>query len=314
MTSVFEKLKAEQSSMLDELKRRSNVEKKKRLDAGKKVKEVSKARRLQKEQRNQLERQDELERQRRQSKLSADLSVSLKKVVDHLTEVKDDVSLDEAWRRLSLKGNRAKLIDVLKKNRFVEVIDGRAAGAPKAGVVLRYRAKFPHVRSRADVVDFLTQRWQKPADPESGEGCGVSLEDVADCYRNARADVEELLRQGRIYAITHQASREKLLFCPPLPMETPLGSRKEDGDANSVSRIDESLVGLWNDTALPSKEALEDELRACGIKPAWQNTRVRKLSVKKTKKKPKQRDFRFAKVTNVHMPELFQTKQPEKWA
>ena len=97
--SKFEELKADRS-YLEELKKKSEKERIRRQAGAKKLKEEHKLKRLQKEQELKDEQRRREEKLRRQAKVSVEVTVSLKKVIDHLTEVKKLVVLDQVFKEL----------------------------------------------------------------------------------------------------------------------------------------------------------------------------------------------------------------------
>merc|ERR1712203_76056 len=103
--SALEKLKADRS-YLEELKLKSEKERVRRKAGAKKIWDEALQKRLQKEQEAKLEKERLLERQRRQSKVSADVTMSMKKVIDHLTEVKEVVAIDVIFKHLGCKGSK----------------------------------------------------------------------------------------------------------------------------------------------------------------------------------------------------------------
>ena len=85
----MDKVKADRS-LIEELKRKSGVERKRREDAARKLREETQEKKRLKLNEEATKRQKEIDKQKRLSKVSAELIVSLKKVVDHLTEVKEN--------------------------------------------------------------------------------------------------------------------------------------------------------------------------------------------------------------------------------
>lgn len=57
---------------------------------------------------------------------------------------------------------------------------------------------------------------------------------------------------------------------------------------------------------------LEDALRKAKIDPSRKRGIEKRAVVTKTRKKAEKRDFKYRKVTNVHMPELFDFHQPDQ--
>merc|ERR1712174_23795 len=170
--SALEKLKADRS-YLEELKRKSEKERKRRQSSSQKHKEEQKLKRLREQQELKEEQQRREERQRRLAKVSVDVSVSLKKVVDHLVEVKQLLPLDQVFKQLGCKGSKLKLLELLKKSSFVEVKDDTKP------VLVKYKSKYD-INNKAELMDFMFKKWKQPVGLEVSHG--LLAEDVADSY------------------------------------------------------------------------------------------------------------------------------------
>lgn len=286
--SALEKLKADRS-YLEELKLKSEKERVRRKAGAKKIRDEALQKRLQKEQEAKLEKERLLERQRRQSKVSADVTMSMKKVIDHLTEVKEVVAIDVIFKHLGCKGSKLKLLELLRKSPFVEVRDQAKP------IMVKYKSKYD-IKSKSEMLDFMFKLWSKPVNTQ--EGHGAKAEDVADSYLGCDKDIEVLVSQGKFHQVTNPKTQESFLFYPDRGTE--------------AAPLDAQLASIWGETKVGKASDLEQELRECGIAPAAKVFKWRGLLSKKIKKKTqrKPREYRARNVTNVHMPELFQKSQP----
>jgi len=133
--SQLEKLKLD-TAYFDELRRKSEKERVRRQAGAKKLKEEHKQKRLQREQQLKLEQQRREEKQRRQAKVSVEVTLSLKKVIDHLTKVKDLVPLDVIFKQLGCKGSKQKLLELLRKSPYAEVKEGTKP------LLVKYKSKY----------------------------------------------------------------------------------------------------------------------------------------------------------------------------
>jgi len=287
MASVYDKLRAESAFNLEELKKKSIEERKKRGTAAQKLKQDAKKKRLAKERQHKEKRLLEIERQQKQNKLDANVVVNLKKVVDRLLELKEEVSFSKVVKNLKLQGDQSKLLELLKKNKFVQVKDGTS-------VTLKYKGKYD-IENKQDMLQLLHKVWKQPLDLENVQT--VIYDDLKDCYKAAESDLQDMLKSGEIFAIINPKSSTRLIFCPDLSEKT---------------QIDGDVISLWNEVKVNSDD-IDNELLDCGITPAPRVSKwkFRGIGKKKKKKNAQKREYRPKTVTNIHMPELFQGKQPD---
>jgi len=247
--------------------------------------------RLEKEEEAKKEKDRLMERQRRQAKVSVDVTMSMKKVIDHLTEVKKLVALDAVFKQLGCKGSKLKLLEHLKKSAYVEVRDETKP------VMVKYKSKYD-IQNKEELFEFMYKLWSKPVNTEDEHG--VSLDDVADSYLGCDKDIEKLVSQGKFYQVLNTKTQKAQLFYPDK------GVREKF--------LDTQLVNLWHERKVTDAGALEKSLKDSGIAPAtkafkWRGLLSKKAGAKKGQKKP--REYRPRNVTNVHMPELFTQDQPK---
>lgn len=285
--SALDKLRAD-SSYLEELKRKSEKERIRRKGAAKKQKDEANQKRLQKEKEAKLEQERLRERQRRQAKVSVEITMSLKKVIDHLTELKETVAFDAIYKKLGCKGSKAKLLELLKKSTFVEV---QEEAKP---ILVKYKSKYD-VKNETELLNFMHGLWSKPVNTDAEHG--ALAEDVVESYRGCAKDVERLVSQGKFYQIANMKTQQVRLFYPD--------------STTSEAPLDPQLLSLWHEKKVSADE-LDGKLRDAGIAPAtrvfkWRALLSKKVAVKKVEKK---RRMNYRNVTNIHMPELFQQAQP----
>lgn len=287
--SALDKLKAD-TAYFEELRRKSEKERIRRKAGAKKLKDEAQQKKLLKEQEAKAAEQRALERQKRQAKVSVEVTLSMKKVIDHLTEVKQLVALDAIFKQLGCKGSKIKLLDLLRKSPFVEVRDETKP------VLVKYKSKYD-IKDESELLDFMYRHWSKPVNTENV--LGVALEDVADSYLDCDKDINKLVAQGKFYSIMNPKVRKAQVFYPD--------------KATQHKPLDPQLLTLWNERKVESEEDLEKALRESGIAPAkrvfkWRSllANMKKKKGKKIQKKP--REYTARNVTNAHMPELFQKK------
>lgn len=214
--------------------------------------------------------------------------MSLKKVIDHLTELKETVAFDAIYKKLGCKGSKAKLLELLKKSTFVEV---QEEAKP---ILVKYKSKYD-VKNETELLNFMHGLWSKPVNTDAEHG--ALAEDVVESYRGCAKDVERLVSQGKFYQIANMKTQQVRLFYPD--------------STTSEAPLDPQLLSLWNEKKVSADE-LDGKLRDAGIAPAtrvfkWRALLSKKVAVKKVEKK---RRMNYRNVTNIHMPELFQQAQP----
>jgi transcription initiation factor TFIIE subunit beta len=289
--SALEKLKADRS-YLEELKRKSEKERKRRQSSSQKHKEEQKLKRQREQQELKDEQQRREERQRRLAKVSVDVSVSLKKVVDHLVEVKQLLPLDQVFKQLGCKGSKLKLLELLKKSTYVEVRD------EVKPVLVKFKSKYD-INNKEELLDYMFKQWKQPLGNDAP--LGLLVDDVADSYFDCDKDVESLVSEGQFYQVLNPKTQQKFLFFPDRTTQ--------------VKPLTPALAGLWNDQKINEPgHTLDDLLKESGIAPATRCSKWSKLGrsnkIDKKKKQKQKREYQPRNVTNAHMPELFKAKQP----
>eukprot|EP00850_Spirogloea_muscicola_P002637 SM000010S04275 [mRNA] locus=s10:599826:601305:- [translate_table: standard] len=125
---------------------------------------------------------------------------------------------------------------------------------------------------------------------------GTPIADIKDAYPGVLNDVQELKAAGQIWAITNTDNNEEVVY----PNDPKLMGFK----------VEDDLKQLLRSIELPREFVdVERELIKAGIKPVSDPARRQMMAaVRKQQPKPKQKQRKMTarmKVTNAHMPELF---------
>lgn len=79
------------------------------------------------------------------------------------------------------------------------------------------------------------------------------------------------------------------------------------------AKISDQVLELWKETQPPGDNHVYDTLlKKSGIKLSIRKGAQKREPVEKRRKQRKSRDFKYRKITNTHMPELFASSQPEQ--
>eukprot|EP00850_Spirogloea_muscicola_P009360 SM000052S17752 [mRNA] locus=s52:577593:579071:+ [translate_table: standard] len=125
---------------------------------------------------------------------------------------------------------------------------------------------------------------------------GTPIADIKDAYPGVLNDVQELKAAGQIWAITNTDNNEEVVY----PNDPKLMGFK----------VEDDLKQLLRSIELPREFVdVERELIKAGIKPVSDPARRQMMAaVRMQQPKPKQKQRKMTarmKVTNAHMPELF---------
>ncbi|XP_022738130.1 general transcription factor IIE subunit 2-like [Durio zibethinus] len=128
---------------------------------------------------------------------------------------------------------------------------------------------------------------------------GIAVIDLKDAYPNVMEDLQALKAAGHIWLLSNFDSQEDIAF---------------PNDPRVPIKVDDDLKELFRSIELPRDMLdIEKDLQKNGMKPAT-NTAKRRAAAQvqgiSSKPKPRQKHKEFskkAKLTNAHLPELFQS-------
>ncbi|KAG8088246.1 hypothetical protein GUJ93_ZPchr0010g9719 [Zizania palustris] len=176
---------------------------------------------------------------------------------------------------VDIHGNKA-VFDSLRNNPKV-YYDGR-----------RFSYKSKHDLKGKDQLLVLVRKY-----PE-----GLAVVEVKDAYPTVLDDLQALKAAGEVWLLSNMDSQEDIVY---------------PNDPKAKIKVDDDLKQLFREIELPRDMVdIEKELQKNGIKPMT-NTAKRRAAAQingvqpKAKPKKKQREItRRTKLTNAHLPELFQ--------
>ncbi|WVZ82018.1 hypothetical protein U9M48_029335 [Paspalum notatum var. saurae] len=127
---------------------------------------------------------------------------------------------------------------------------------------------------------------------------GLAVVEVKDAYPNVLEDLQALKAAGEVWLLSNMDSQEDIVY---------------PNDPKAKIKVDDDLKQLFREIELPRDMVdIEKELQKNGIKPMT-NTAKRRAAAQingvkpKAKPKKKQREItKRTKLTNAHLPELFQ--------
>ncbi|EES11397.1 hypothetical protein BDA96_06G228700 [Sorghum bicolor] len=176
---------------------------------------------------------------------------------------------------VDIHGNKA-VFDSLRNNPKVSY-DGR-----------RFSYKSKHDLKGKDQLLVLIRKF-----PE-----GLAVVEVKDAYPNVLEDLQALKAAGEVWLLSNMDSQEDIVY---------------PNDPKAKIKVDDDLKQLFREIELPRDMVdIEKELQRNGFKPMT-NTAKRRAAAQingvkpKAKPKKKQREItKRTKLTNAHLPELFQ--------
>ncbi|RLM55753.1 hypothetical protein C2845_PM10G05880 [Panicum miliaceum] len=176
---------------------------------------------------------------------------------------------------VDIHGNKA-VFDSLRNNPKVSY-DGR-----------RFSYKSKHDLKGKDQLLVLVRKF-----PE-----GLAVVEVKDAYPNVLEDLQALKAAGEVWLLSNMDSQEDIVY---------------PNDPKAKIKVDDDLKQLFREIELPRDMVdIEKELQKNGIRPMT-NTAKRRAAAQingvkpKAKPKKKQREItKRTKLTNAHLPELFQ--------
>lgn len=201
----------------------------------------------------------------------------MKRVIDLLLETRQAFTVEQINEAcyVDMKANKA-VFDSLKKNPKVHY-DGRC---------FSYKSKHD-IKDKHQLL-VLVRKF-----PE-----GIAVIDLKDSYPTVMDDLQTLKAAGQIWLLSNFDSQEDIAY---------------PNDPRVPIKVDEDLKQLFRKIELPLDMLdVENYLNKNGMKPAT-NTAKRRAAAQiqgistKPKSKKKKQDFNSrTKLTNSHLPELFQ--------
>ncbi|MQL95921.1 hypothetical protein Taro_028589 [Colocasia esculenta] len=153
------------------------------------------------------------------------------------------------------------------------------------GYRFSYKSKH-NLKNKSELLDFVRKF------PE-----GIAVVDLKDSYPSVMEDLQKLKAEGQIWLLSNLDSQEDTVY---------------PNDPKVAIKVDDDLKQLFRGIELPRDMVdIEKELQKNGMKPAT-NTAKRKAMaqvhgiVSKPKPKKKREISKRTKLTNAHLPELFQ--------
>ncbi|KAF8723298.1 hypothetical protein HU200_021819 [Digitaria exilis] len=176
---------------------------------------------------------------------------------------------------VDIHGNKA-VFDSLRNNPKVHY-DGR-----------RFSYKSKHDLKGKDQLLVLIRRYAE----------GLAVVEIKDAYPTVMEDLQALKAAGEVWLLSNMDSQEDIVY---------------PNDPKAKIKVDDDLKQLFRDIELPRDMVdIEKELHKNGIKPMT-NTAKRRAAAQidgvkpKPKAKKKQREItKRTKLTNAHLPELFE--------
>ncbi|XP_044486564.1 transcription initiation factor IIE subunit beta-like [Mangifera indica] len=207
----------------------------------------------------------------------APVGAQIKRVIDLLLETRQAFTpeqINEACY-VDVKANKA-VFDSLRNNPKVHY-DGR-----------RFSYKSKHdVKDKSELLVLIRKF------PE-----GIAVIDLKDAYPTVMEDLQALKAAGQIWLLSNFDSQEDIAY---------------PNDPRVPIKVDDDLKQLFREIELPRDMLdIEKDLAKTGMKPAT-NTAQRRAAAQvqgiSTKAKPKKKKHEISKrtkLTNAHLPELFQ--------
>ncbi|XP_066342299.1 uncharacterized protein [Miscanthus floridulus] len=176
---------------------------------------------------------------------------------------------------VDIHGNKA-VSDSLRNNPKVQY-DGR-----------RFSYKSKHDLKGKDQLLVLIRKFAE----------GLAVMEIKDAYPTVMEDLQALKAAGEVWLLSNMDSQEDIVY---------------PNDPKTKTKVDDDLKLLFRETELPRDMVdVEKELQKNGIKPMT-NTAKRRAAAQidgvKSKSKPKKKDLKItrrSRLTNGHLPELFQ--------
>ncbi|KAG6503311.1 transcription initiation factor IIE subunit beta-like [Zingiber officinale] len=204
------------------------------------------------------------------------VGAQLKRVIDLLFETRQSFTPEEINEACYVDVNSNKaLFDSLKNNTKVNY-DGK-----------RFSYKSKHDLKGKDQLLSLIRKYAE----------GLPVVEVKDSYSSVLEDLQALKASGQVWLLSNMDSQEDIVY---------------PNDPKVIIKVDDELKQLFRGIELPRDMVdIEKELHKNGMKPATNTAKRRAMAevhgiTSKPKPKKKREITRRTKLTNAHLPELFQ--------
>ncbi|CAL9084213.1 unnamed protein product [Musa textilis] len=204
------------------------------------------------------------------------VGAQLKRVIDLLFETRQAFTPEDINEACYVDVNSNKaLFDSLKKNTKVKY-DGKR---------FSYKSKYD-IKGKDQLLSLVRKY------PE-----GLQVVEVKDSYPSVLEDLQALKTAGQVWLLSNMDSQEDIVY---------------PNDPKVMIKVDDDLKQLFRGIELPRDMVdIEKELQKNGMKPATNTAKRRAMAqvhgvTSKPKPKKKREITRRTKLTNAHLPELFQ--------
>ncbi|KAJ8767607.1 hypothetical protein K2173_018165 [Erythroxylum novogranatense] len=208
----------------------------------------------------------------------APVGAQIKRVIDLLLETRQHLTPEQINEACYVDVNSNKAVFDSLRNNLKVSYDGR-----------RFSYKSKHDLKDKNELLYLVRKY-----PE-----GIPVIDLKDAYPTVMEDLQALKAAGQIWLLSNFDSQEDIAY---------------PNDPRAVIKVDDDLKQLFRGIELPRDMLdIEKDIQKNGMKPATNTAKrraaaqVHGISTKqKMKKKKKHEISKRTKLTNAHLPELFQ--------
>ncbi|KAJ7974858.1 Transcription initiation factor IIE subunit beta [Quillaja saponaria] len=205
------------------------------------------------------------------------VGAQIKRVIDLLLETRQALTPEQINEACYVDVNANKAVFDSLRNNLKVSYDGR-----------RFSYKSKHDLKDKSQLIYLVRKF-----PE-----GIAVIDLKDSYPNVMEDLQALKAAGQIWLLSNFDSQEDIAY---------------PNDPRANIKVDDDLKQLFRGIELPRDMLdIEKDLQKNGMKPATNTTKrramaqVQGISSKPKPKKKKNEISKRTKLTNAHLPELFQ--------
>lgn len=204
------------------------------------------------------------------------VGAQIKRVIELLLETRQALTAEQINEScyVDIKGNK-EVFDSLKNNHKVRY-DGK-----------RFSYKSKHdLKDKSNLLALIRKF------PE-----GLPVIDVKDSYPAVLKDLQTLKAEGQVWLLSNMDSQEDIVY---------------PNDPKVMMKVDDELKLLFRGIELPRDMVdIERDLQKNGMKPATNTVKRREAAQihgipSKPKAKKKREISKRSKLTNAHLPELFQ--------